>query len=203
MIITYHGGHCVKISFGDRVIAVNPARKSEKLSSSFGADIALSSANLSEVNGFDNVSRGDKEPFRIDGPGEYEISGIMFKGVGLEVSRGADKFFNTMYSFSIDDISCVFLGLVNGTIPAEKRENLGSPDIVFVGLEESKPSDMYKLAVSFDPGVIIPVGYDKDEGLLKQFIKESGENPKAEEKLVFKKKDLVGKEAEVFILTKV
>lgn len=203
MIITYHGGQCVKIVFGDTTIAVNPANKSIKTTNSFGADIALSSANLDESNGFDTVSRGDKEPFKIGGPGEYEVKDIMIKGVGVKSEKDGKEFMNTMYSFMIDNINCVVLGPLNASIPAEKRENLGNPDIVFLTISNMKIADAYKLAVSFDPSVIIPLGYEDNKSLLAQFLKEAGENPKAEEKLVYKKKDLDGKEAEIAILEKV
>lgn len=203
MIITYHGCQCVKISLGDTVLAINPASKSSKKSSSFGADIVLSSANLEDMNGFETVTRGDKDPFKISGPGEYEVSGIFINGVGVKSEKDGKDFINTMYSFSLDNISCLVLGAINSIIPTEKRENLGNPDIVFISLSNMKVSDAYKLAVSFDPSVIIPIDYDFDKNLLNQFIKESGANPKPEEKLVYKKKDLVGKEAEVAVLLKV
>lgn len=202
MIITYHGGQCVKIVYGDTTIAVNPAAKSTKISSSFGADIALSSANLDEANGFDSVTRGDKEPFKISGPGEYEVKDIMIKGVGVNSSKDGVEFMNTAYSFMIDNINCLVLGPINEPIPAEKRENLGTPDIVFLTISNMKIADAYKHAVSFDPSVIIPLDYEADKGLLAQFLKEAGAQAVPEEKLVYKKKDLDGKEAEVAILEK-
>ncbi len=203
MIITYHGGECVKIVYGDTTIAINPADKSTKKSSSFGADIALSSANIPDTNGFETVTRGDKEPFKISGAGEYEVKDINIKGVDVKSEKDGKEFMNTMYSFSIDSIKCVVLGPINASIPAEKRENLGTPDIVFLTISNMKIADAYKLAVSFDPSVIIPLDYENDKNLLTQFLKEAGENPKPEEKLVYKKKDLDGKEAEVAILEKI
>jgi hypothetical protein len=203
MIITYHGGQCVKIVYGDTTIAINPGSKSTKISSSFGADIALSSANIEETNGFDSVTRGDKEPFKISGPGEYEVKDVMIKGVGVTSSKDGKEFMNTAYSFMIDSINCLVLGPINEPIPTEKRENLGTPDIVFLTISNMKISDAYKHAVSYDPSIIIPLDYEADKNLLAQFLKEAGQNPKAEEKLVYKKKDLDGKEAEVAILEKV
>jgi len=203
MIITYHGGQCVKIVYGDTTIAVNPSSKSTKISNSFGADIALSSANLEDINGFDNATRGDKEPFKISGPGEYEVKDIIIKGVGVKSQKDNKEFMNTAYYFTIDNISCLVLGPINEPIPTEKRENLGNPDIVFLTISNMKISDAYKLALSFDPSVIIPLDYENDKNLLAQFLKEAGQNPKSEEKLVYKKKDLDGKEAEIAILEKI
>src|SRR3989338_8117831 len=81
MIITYHGADFFKVSFGDMTIAVNPISKDSKFKNTrFGSDITLVSINSAEHNGAETTSRGDKEPFLIDGPGEYEVSGVFIKG---------------------------------------------------------------------------------------------------------------------------
>jgi hypothetical protein len=82
MVITYLGADFFKVQFGDITIAVNPISKESKLKQArFGADIALVSANHPDLNGVDMVSHGDKKPFVISGPGEYEIKGVFIKGL--------------------------------------------------------------------------------------------------------------------------
>ena len=65
-----------------------------------------------------------------------------------------------------------------------------------------EPAKAYKLAVSLEPKLIIPMHYG-DIGMkdaLKAFLKEAGENPSPVAKLTLKKKDLEGKEADVVVL---
>ena len=61
------------------------------------------------------------------------------------------------------------------------------------------PASAYKLAVSLEPSVIIPMYYTKET--LGQFIKE-GDEERVEslDKFVVKKKDLEDKECEIVVL---
>jgi L-ascorbate metabolism protein UlaG (beta-lactamase superfamily) len=57
----------------------------------------------------------------------------------------------------------------------------------------------YKLAVSLEPSIIIPMHYTGDS--LKKFLKEAGEDVAAIDKLVVKKKDLEAREGDIVILS--
>ena len=83
MVITYYGTQFFKIQYGDLVIAYNPIKETQDKDSRivrFGADIALVSINHPHFNGTENLLMGAKEPFVINGPGEYETKGIYIKG---------------------------------------------------------------------------------------------------------------------------
>lgn len=216
MIITYFGKEFFKIQQGDMVLAFNPVNKSSKtgISAHFGADIALVTTNHPDYNGIDQLSHGEREPFVIHGPGDYEIKDIFVKGllshslIGDPRQGGASKkYINTIYSLSVDNIDIMFLGaLSDPELSKESREALNSPDILFIpvggkgkeaGLLDAKMAA--KLASSLEPRLIIPMDYD--ESTLKVFLKEIGEE-KAEvvDKLTLKRKDLDNKEGEVIIL---
>ena len=76
MVITFLGGEFFKVQFGDTVLAFNPIAKESKLKSSrFGSDVVLVSLNDKDMNGVDMVTHGDKQPFVVGGPGEFEIKG--------------------------------------------------------------------------------------------------------------------------------
>ena len=83
MIITYFGKQFFKIQQGETVLSFNPVNKSSKtgISAHFGADIALVTTNHPDYNGIEQLSHGDREPFAITGPGDYEIKEIFIKGV--------------------------------------------------------------------------------------------------------------------------
>lgn len=207
MIITYYGAQFFKVQFGDITLAFNPISKDSKLKPSrFGADIVLSTTFHPDFNGYEQVSHGDKKPFIISGPGEYEVNGVFIKGLPSESRYGGDDLINTIYTVSLENMNICFLGAINNhELKSETIEALDDIDILFVPIGGDgvlDPVKAYKLAVSLGTKIIIPMHYG-DIGIkdaLKTFLKEAGENPKSESKLTLKKKDLEGKEGDVFLL---
>ncbi len=210
MIITYFGKQFFKITQGDMAIAFNPVSKNSKtgITAKFGADIGLITTNHVDYNGVDQISHGDRVPFIISGPGDYEVKEIFVKGVMTEANIGNKKYINSIYCLTVDGIDITFLGaLSNIEISKEAREAIEEPDILFipVGGKGGKESglldvkDVAKFASSLEPKMVIPMDYD--ETTLKAFLKEMGEE-KAEvvDKLTLKRKDLEGKESEVVVL---
>lgn len=204
MVITHYGNQFFKLQFGDMVVALNPISKESSFKPSrFGADICLVSANHPDLNGTDQLGFGDKQPFVISGPGEYEIKGIFVKGFPSKSTYGGKDISNTVYLLNLDSINICFLGAIGTSeIPAELKEAVGEVDILFVpigGNGTLVAADAYKLAVKFEPKAIIPMGFDSAS--LKTFLKEGGdESVKPIDKLTVKRKDLEGKEGEVIIL---
>lgn len=202
MIITYYGAEFFKVQFGDITLAFNPISKDSKLKPSrFGADIVFVSAHHPDFNGIDQVTHGEKKPFVVSGPGEYEVKGVFIKGLPATSKHDGKDLINTIYTVSLENMNICFLGALNADIKNETVEALDEVDILFVpiggeGVLESAKA--YKLAVSLEPKIIIPMQYN--EAHLKAFLKEAGENPKPETKLTLKRKDLEGKEGDVFVL---
>lgn len=176
MVITYQGGETFKISQGSLALVLNPKSK-------VAADITLFSTGKGETS--------DKAGFVINGPGEYEVKDVAIKGF---LSETPSKKINTIYMMEVEGMNLCFLGeLGNTELPADTLEQLEDIDILFA------PVDAYKIAVSLEPGLIIPMGYTPES--LKKFLKEAGEDAvKPEEKLVIKKKDLEGKEGDIVVL---
>ncbi|MDO8659632.1 MAG: MBL fold metallo-hydrolase, partial [Candidatus Parcubacteria bacterium] len=117
MIITYFGKQFFKITQGDLVLSFNPVSKGSKtgINAHFGADIALVTTNHPDYNGLDQLSHGDRSPFAIIGPGDYEIKKIFIKGVLSNANIGGKKYINTIYTFLVDNINIVFLGALYDT----------------------------------------------------------------------------------------
>ncbi len=203
MIITYYGSEFFKVQFGDTTLAFNPISKDSELKPSrFGADIVFVSAHHPDFNGTEQVTHGEKKPFVIEGPGEYEVGGVFIKGLSSVSKHGGQDLINTIYTVSLENMNICFLGAINtAELKNETIEALDEVDILFVpigGEGVLEPAKAYKLAVSLEPKIIIPMHYG--EAQLKAFLKEAGENPKPEAKLTLKKKDLEGKEGDVFVL---
>jgi L-ascorbate metabolism protein UlaG (beta-lactamase superfamily) len=205
MIITYFGKQFFKIAQGEMTLAFNPVSKISKtgVSSHFGADIALITTNHPDYNGIEQLTHGERAPFVINGPGDYEIKEIFIKGVLSDTSIHGKKYINTIYLFFLDNINIAFLGaLSNAELSKESREAMNAPDILFIpvgGGDLLNAKAAAKLASSLEPKLIIPMDYD--ESSLKTFLKEMGEEKTpALEKLTLKKKDLDNKEGEVVVL---
>ena len=207
MIVTYQGIEFFKMQLGDMVLAFNPVSKESTFKTPrFGADIALITTNHPDLNGQEVVSIGDKKPFILSGPGEYEVSSLFIKGFQSKSEYGGDKI-NTVYSLSLDNINICFLGaLSTSDLSPEIKGNVGDIDILFVpigGQGVLNAAEAYKLAVKLEPRVIIPMHYGHvgDKEALKVFLKEGGvESLKPIDKLTVKRKDLDGKEAEIIVL---
>lgn len=208
MIITYYGVEFFKVQFGDTVIGINPVAKDSKHKSGrFAADIALVSNKHKDFSGIENLSFGDKIPFVVDGPGEYEIKGVTVRGFLSKSDYEGTHKLNTIYLVSLEDMKLCHLGaLSDGDLGSDVKEQLEGIDILFVpvgGDSLLTPERAYKLAVALEPKIIIPMYYGEDgEKALKVFLKEGGaETVKAIDKLTLKKKDLEGKEGEIIVLS--
>ncbi len=205
MIITHHGGQCFKVSFGDTTLAFDPiSKKSKKLSPvKFGADVALISLRHPDFNGADQVAFGNKEPFVIDGPGEYEIGDVTVRGYGIETMYEGTKRFNTIYQVTLEAMNLVFLGaLGEPDIDPKILSEFGDIDILFVpigGGDVLEVPQASKLAVKLEAKCVIPMHYDA--AALKAFLKEeSAETVKPIDKLTVKKKDVLAMDGDVVVL---
>lgn len=161
MVITYHGAAFCKVSQGDTTLAFCPIGKQSSLSiPRSSADIALIPLSLPDFNGVDSVSHSGKEPFVVDGPGEYEIDGIMIRGFVSEGPHGSP---NTVYAVHWDDISFCHAGALTApTLPGDALESLGDIDVLFIYLDEEAglhARDAQKLVKQIEPHIIIPLAH--------------------------------------------
>jgi hypothetical protein len=206
MIVTYYGKQFFKIQLGDTAIAYNPIGKDSRYKASrFGADVVLSSLNHPDFNGHEQCAHGDKEPFVIHGPGEYEVGGIFIKGFGVDATYDGERKINTIYSVVFEGINLCFLGAFPSAdvLSREVKEGLGEIDVLFVpigGGEVLNSPDAYKLALALNAKVIVPMDHADTKGALDALVKESGENTETMEKFTFKRKDLEGKEGSVVVV---
>jgi len=211
MIITHFGAESFKVSFGDTTLAFNPISKNSKLKQSrFGADIVLVSLEHADMNGVDQVALGDKEPFVVRGPGEYEVQDILIKGYLTTSEHGGEQLYNTAYLVTMEKMLILFLGAINTTeLPKELKELIGKVDILFVpigGEGVLDPQKAYELAVSISPHVIIPMHFDGvgEKDAVKTFLKEEAtttNNHKPVNKLTLKSRDIEALQNEIMIVS--
>ena len=225
MVISYHKGERIKVSFGATVLVFNPISKESQLPAvRFGADIALISLNDKDFNGVEQVTHGDKTPFVIHGPGEYEVQKIFIKGFpstseyGLPADRqgktdtaGGSSRVNTVYMVTLEGMNVCFLGAFS--LGPEKKinpklfEDIDEIDILFVPIGGDgvlSPAEAHDVAVSLQPKIIIPMHYETldEKNALSVFLKEGGsEGVKPIDKLTIKRKDVEGKNGDIVVLS--
>jgi hypothetical protein len=204
MIITYLGLETFKLQVGDLTLALNPPSKdSSHKVSKFGADITLSSLIHEDMNGGADFFFGEKKPFVIAGPGEYEVKDVFIRGLPGVSEYDGEKMINTIYTIALDNMRVCFLGAQSAkTLEAETKEGIGEVDVLIVPIGGDGVLDSasaYQLAVSLEPKIIIPMHYDKKS--LETFLKE-GSQQAADmvEKLTIKRKDIDGKEGQIIVV---
>lgn len=204
MILTYHEGACVRAQAGDTTLVFGPVSKKSKdfKPTNFGADIAFVSLNHPDMNGIEEAGRGEKQPFVVHGPGEYEVKDVAAAGFASGSTWGGTPLTNTIYSAHFDGLSVMYLGALGETdLPKDVLE-MDPPDVLIVpvgGNGALSPAEAQKLAVKLEAKIIVPILHDDKS--LKQFLKETSEGVKPVDKLTLKARDVVGKQGEVVVLS--
>jgi len=204
MIITYYGASCFKVQSGETVLAFDPPSKDSKIKTPrFSANVTLISHNHTDHNGYD-VLAGD--PLIIEGPGEYEVSGVFVTGVKTyhDSEKGAKYGLNTTYSVKFENMNICHLGdFGEKELRPEVEEIINEADILFVpigGESVMSIQDAEKIIARISPKIVIPMHYE-NETILKAFLKEfNDDGTKKMDKLTLKKKDLP-ESMEVVVIT--
>ncbi len=212
MVITHHGGQCFKVTFGDLTLVFDPISKGGTLPSvRFGADIALVSRQHKDMNGIDEVTYGEKEPFAITGPGEYEYKGVTVQGFLTKseygLGKGQETAMNTVYAVKLEGMTLVHLGaLSEASLPPEAKEGIDEIDVLFIpvgGEGVLDAAQAAKLSTMLEPKLIIPMhwsGMGKGKAL-ESYLKEEGGESEKTDKLTLKKKDAVDKDGDIIVIT--
>ena len=184
MIITHFNKQHFKIQLGDLTLSFNPVSKDSKFDTNkYGADVVFMTTNTPDYNGGDMMTFGEKVPFIISSPGEYEVQDIFIKAFGSFVelpldakSKTKTKLQNTSYVMSVDNMKICFLGCLHEDLTPEQKEIIDEVDILFIPVSSSEEIlnayDASKLATKLEPKLVIPMDYD--DASLKLFLKESG-----------------------------
>lgn len=189
MIINYYGGDYFKIQAGELTVLIDP----ENQRSFKGATLALNTVRPGLAEAPIETS-----PTWIDHQGEYEVQGIRVEGRTLGEEEKKEK---TAYRIDLDEIRIGVLGHLAKEPDPKVQEFLMDCDVLIIPAGE-KPfissAAAAKLIRQLEPSIIIPSFANNP----KSFLKELGqEKTAAEEKFVFKKKDLVPKAMVVKWLT--
>lgn len=107
--------------------------------------------------------------FVINGPGEYEVGGIMVNGIRTyrDAEKGAQHGYNTIYVISIDEMTFCHLGDLGHELSTRQLEDIGVVDVLFVPAHSQLgPAKLAETIASIEPRAVIPL-YDSAEHLDK------------------------------------
>jgi L-ascorbate metabolism protein UlaG (beta-lactamase superfamily) len=182
MEITWLGHSCFRLRGRDAAIVVDPCDKST------GYTIGRPNADIVTVShehpGHSNVGAVPGTPRVVEGPGEFEISGVMIKGIRTyhDGEKGAKLGKNTAYVFEIDDVVVCHLGDIGHVPTPEQVEELSGVDILLtpVGGHDTIGATAATETISLlEPKLVVPMHYKTPSAKaeldpLDRFLKEMG-----------------------------
>jgi L-ascorbate metabolism protein UlaG (beta-lactamase superfamily) len=150
------------------------------------AHIVTISHDHADHNNRASVRPQREQLFVIDGPGEYEVRGVLVTGVRTyhDTERGAQRGYNTAYVIHLDDIAFCHLGDLGHELLQSQLEEIGNVDVLFLpvgGGTTIGPSEAANVISQIEPRLVIPMHYahehlSVDEPLvpLDKFLHEVG-----------------------------
>jgi L-ascorbate metabolism protein UlaG (beta-lactamase superfamily) len=181
--INWYGQTCFRLDGPDSIAIVTDPYSPELgiALPRLQADIVTVSHHNASCHYLDAV----EGPFKLlDGPGEYEISGIFITGVSTfaDDKQGSVRGLNTVFAFDFGGATICHLGRL-GHVPSQSQvSNLGSVNVLLVpvggggSLTSTQASEVIGL---FEPDIVVPMRYhvpglqeDLDE--VDSFLKEMG-----------------------------
>lgn len=206
MLITWNGLACFRIGTNNLTIVIDPYDPTVGLKlARQSADIVLSTSdrpahcNLAAING---------EPFRITGPGEYEVKGVFIWGHAFDQPNDPPRR-TTAYVLETEDITLAHLGDLSVVLTEEQLDRLEGVDVLLVPVGGHAVLDAKKAAAlisEIEPRIVIPMYYSlpgikQTLDPVAKFTKELGVVPTTTEKFRVAKKDLPQEETKLVIVT--
>lgn len=183
MELTWLGHSCFRIRGRDATVITDPCPKDT------GYNIARQTANIVTVShdhpAHSNVAAVAGSPRIIDGPGEYEVGGVLIAGVRTyhDAAGGAERGKNTAYLIEIDGVRICHLGDIGHVPTQDQIEELSGADILLLPVGGHTTIDGAAAARTvslLEPRVVVPMHYAtpalKGPSLdgLERFLKEMG-----------------------------
>ena len=124
------------------------------------------------------------EPRIVQGPGEYEISGVLIIGVATfhDAEGGQKRGKNTVYLMEVDGISVCHLGDLGHVLTAEQVEEIGDVDVLLLpvgGVSTIGAPMAAEVIRQLEPNAVVPMHYKTPEinrelEPVENFLKEMG-----------------------------
>jgi L-ascorbate metabolism protein UlaG (beta-lactamase superfamily) len=125
-----------------------------------------------------------RDAYVIEGPGEYEVSGVSVRGLPTfhDARQGAERGRNTVYVIEVDDVRVCHLGDLGHRLLDDTLELLGTIDVLLVpvgGRHSLNGAAAAEVVRQIEPRNVIPMHYAVPGVKLElesaeRFLKEMG-----------------------------
>ncbi|HEY1011370.1 MAG TPA: MBL fold metallo-hydrolase [Herpetosiphonaceae bacterium] len=162
--VIYLGHSCVRLRGRDGIVLIDPFDRS------VGLDIGKPTAHIVAVshqapdhNNVAAVKPMKEQLFVADGPGEYEVSNILLRGVHTQHAGGEEKAKsrNTVYVVHLDDVVFCHLGDLGHKLSAGQLDEIGTVDVLFVPVGDGSwalaASELSEVISEIEPKLVIPL----------------------------------------------
>ena len=167
--VQYFGHSCFRLRGRDGVVLTDPFDRST------GLDIGRPTASIVTIShehadhaNVEAVRPLREDLFTIDGPGEYEIGGILITGVRCyhDKDKGQELGRNTVYVINIDDVTFCHLGDLGHELTTKQLNEIGAVDVLFIpvgGKETIGSAEAANVIGQLEPRIVIPMHYALNE----------------------------------------
>ncbi|MBJ7603915.1 MAG: MBL fold metallo-hydrolase [Candidatus Dormibacteraeota bacterium] len=124
------------------------------------------------------------DPFLVEGPGEYEIAGVLLRGLATfhDRANGAEHGRNTVYLIELDDVRICHLGDLGHRLLDDTMDALSDIDVLLVPVGGGRTLNAQRaaeVARQVEPRVVVPMHYAQpaiamELDPLDLFLKEMG-----------------------------
>ena len=190
MEITWLGHSCFRLRGREAAIVTDPCAKST------GYSVGRPAADIVTVShdhpGHNNVAAVAGSPLVVQGPGEFEIAGVLIMGIRTyhDDEKGERMGKNVAYVLELDDLRVCHLGDLGHVPTPEQVEELSGIDILLapVGGNNTIGAAAAVETVSLlEPKLVLPMHYQTPAAKaqldpLDRFLKEMGAPSALEER---------------------
>lgn len=185
--VQFLGHACVRLRGRDGVVLCDP------FSRGIGIDIGKPTATIVTVshdhadhNNVAAVKPLRERLFTVDGPGEYEVGGVLITGVRTfhDKAKGAERGANIVFVIHLDDVTFCHLGDLGHELSQSQLEAIGDVDVLFVpvgGGETISPAEASSVIAQVEPRIVVPIhfataqlSFEYDLAPLEKFTHEMG-----------------------------
>jgi L-ascorbate metabolism protein UlaG (beta-lactamase superfamily) len=190
MEITWLGHSCFRLRGKDATVLTDPCAKST------GYNIGKPTADIVTVShdhpAHNNVAAVAGSPRVVQGPGEFEMAGVLIMGVGTfhDAEKGEKLGKNTAFVFELDEVLVCHLGDIGHVPTPAQVEELSGVDVLLApvgGGTTIAGAAAAEIVSMLEPKLVIPMHYKtpaaKDDlEPLDRFLKEIGAPSALDEK---------------------
>jgi L-ascorbate metabolism protein UlaG (beta-lactamase superfamily) len=181
MEITWLGHSCFRLRGKDTTIVTDPHDRSSGYTlGRISADVVTVSH---EAPDHSNVAVVEGNPRVIDGPGEYEVAGVLITGIATQ--RGADSKAgarNTAYLIEIDDLTVCHLGDLGSILSSEQVEFMNMASILLIpvgGNNTIAAAQAAEVVSQIEPRIVVPMHFKTEASTAEldpcdKFLREMG-----------------------------